>query len=584
MNIQQDILLSIYNNGFTNQRELAKVNKCSLGLVNQSLKKLIEKQLIDKNHQLTDNAINYIKSHKTKRAIILAAGYGMRMVPINTETPKGLLKVHGEYLIERQIEQLHKVGINEIYVVVGFMKESYEYLIDKYNVKLIVNKDYSIKNNIYSLYLAKEHLSDAYIIPCDIYMKDNILNEFELYSWYMVKDRVCDHSDVKVNRNNELIRIKDNEEGNNMVGISYIGKEDANLLKNNLEKLIKNGNYESFWEEALYSKNKMIISARVINFYDVYEINTYEQLRTIDSNSRQLRSNVINEIKEALNVKENDIKDITTLKKGMTNRSFLFTCKNHKYIMRIPGEGTDKLINRKEEADVYQMIKDNKLCDDIIYINPNNGYKITKFLDNTRNCDANNIDDITKCMDFLRSFHDLRLKVNHYFNIFDKIDFYESLWGENVSMYRDYKETKSNVLKLKKYIDAHKGEMYLTHIDAVADNFLIFKNDDNKEEIRLIDWEYAAMQDQDVDIAMFAIYSLYNKEQVDQLIDIYYKFNCNKETRIKIYCYIACCGLLWSNWCEYKHLLGVEFGEYSLCQYRYAKEYYRYVIKEIGEL
>lgn len=105
----------------------------------------------------------------------------------------------------------------------------------------------------------------------------------------------------------------------------------------------------------------------------------------------------------------------------------------------------------------------------------------------------------------------------------------------------------------------------LTHIDAVPDNFL-FVDKDGKEEIRLIDWEYAGMQDPHVDVAMFCIYSLYNKRQVDRLIAAYFTEGCNDETRIKIYCYIAACGLLWSNWCEYKRNLGVEFGEYSLRQ------------------
>lgn len=103
----------------------------------------------------------------------------------------------------------------------------------------------------------------------------------------------------------------------------------------------------------------------------------------------------------------------------------------------------------------------------------------------------------------------------------------------------------------------------------------------SKEEIRLIDWEYAGMQDPHVDVAMFCIYSLYNKRQVDRLIAAYFTEGCSDETRIKIYCYIAACGLLWSNWCEYKRNLGVEFGEYSLRQYRYAKDYYRIVQEEL---
>lgn len=84
------------------------------------------------------------------------------------------------------------------------------------------------------------------------------------------------------------------------------------------------------------------------------------------------------------------------------------------------------------------------------------------------------------------------------------------------------------------------------------------------------------MQDPHVDIAMFCIYSLYDKQQCDQLIDIYFDGKCDQVTRVKIYAYISICGLLWSNWCEYKRGLGVEFGEYSLYQYRYAKDYYRY--------
>ena len=120
-------------------------------------------------------------------------------------------------------------------------------------------------------------------------------------------------------------------------------------------------------------------------------------------------------------------------------------------------------------------------------------------------------------------------------------------------------------------------ERVLTHIDAVPDNFLFVKRDDGSEEIRLIDWEYAGMQDPHVDIAMFCIYALYDRRQVDETIAAYFPDGCSEAVRLKIYCYIAACGLLWSNWCEYKWTLGVEFGEYSLRQYRYAKEYYRIV-------
>ena len=131
----------------------------------------------------------------------------------------------------------------------------------------------------------------------------------------------------------------------------------------------------------------MIVTARVVHSADIVEINTYEQLREIDSDSNQLKTDAIQVICEALDARPEAVTDITVLKKGMTNRSFLFTCKAKKYIMRIPGEGTDQLINRRQEAAVYQAIDGKHICDDIAYINPENGYKITEFLEGARVCD-----------------------------------------------------------------------------------------------------------------------------------------------------------------------------------------------------
>ena len=116
----------------------------------------------------------------------------------------------------------------------------------------------------------------------------------------------------------------------------------------------------------------MIIPARVVAVNDVVEINTFEQLRELDSNSNQLKTDAIQIIESVFQVSQREVTNITVLKKGMTNRSFLFECKGKKYIMRIPGEGTDKLINRSEEAEVYQKIAEYDICDHVIYINPEN--------------------------------------------------------------------------------------------------------------------------------------------------------------------------------------------------------------------
>ena len=366
-----DILIFLYKNKFLSQRDISKRTGYSLGMVNKILKILIEESYLDENYNITEKAKSLLKENKPKRAIILAAGFGMRMVPINTVSPKALMKVHGEILIERMINKLNEVGVDEIYVVVGFMKEEFDYLIDKFNVKLIVNPFYAIKNNLYSLYLLKDYLVDSYIIPSDIYISKNLFSETELYSWYMVSHTFSNESIVKVNRKNELSVIDgDDIAGNRMIGVSFLKEKEAEIVKERLEKYSKLYRYEhSFWEETLYDekKKKFILYAKLISKEDVYEINTYEELRTLDLDSDTLKSDAIEKIADIFNVKSMDIKNIKILKKGMTNRSFLFTCKDKKYIMRIPGEGTDKLIDRKKEADVYNAIKGKGLCDDPIY-------------------------------------------------------------------------------------------------------------------------------------------------------------------------------------------------------------------------
>ena len=577
MNIQEaDILKSLLREPFVNQRILAETTGHSLGVVNRSLKNLTEEGFLDENFRLTEKAKKEMKKRSPKNAVILAAGFGMRMVPINLTTPKALIEVHGERLIDRLIEQLHASGVKDITVVIGFMAEHFEYLIDKYGVELVFNSEYSTKNNLHSLALAADRISNTYIVPCDLWCERNPFDCEEMYSWYMVGSQTDKESDIRVNRKMELVKVPQKSAGNKMLGICYLLESEAATVRKNLKKMDDEAHADDFWEETFYDNDRMIVHAKVVEGSDAVEINTYEQLRDLDSGSNHLKAESIKTISRIMGCNENDIVNISVLKKGMTNRSFLFSVKGEKYIMRIPGEGTDKLINRTQEAAVYKAISGSGLCDDPIYINPENGYKITKFLNGIRVCDSDNVQDLKKCMAKLRSFHQMKLTVEHTFDVFGQIEYYESLWDGDPSVFPDYRQTKEHVLSLRGYIDSLEKDWCLTHIDAVPDNFLFYHLADGTEALQLTDWEYAGMQDPHVDIAMFCVYSLYSKKQCDRLIDIYFDGKCDCATRAKIYCYIAMCGLLWSNWCEFKRKFGVDFGEYSLRQYRFAKDYYVY--------
>ena len=137
----------------------------------------------------------------------------------------------------------------------------------------------------------------------------------------MVSNLVDNDSTVRVNRKMELVTVPESSGGNAMIGICYLVKEDADIVAKRIEELCKNQRYDgAFWEETLYNKDWMIVAARVVHSADVVEINTYEQLREIDSDSNQLKTDAIQVICEALDARPEAVTDITVLKKGMTNR------------------------------------------------------------------------------------------------------------------------------------------------------------------------------------------------------------------------------------------------------------------------
>ncbi|WP_035904869.1 sugar phosphate nucleotidyltransferase, partial [Fusobacterium necrophorum] len=136
-------------------------------------------------------------------AIIIAAGIGNRLRPLTYYTPKPLIKVFGKSLIERNIEYLLEIGIKEIIIVVGYMKDEFFFLEKKYReIKLIFNDKYKDYNNIYSLYLAKDYLKDTYILEGDIFLKRNIFKDNLSNSCYLSKK-------IQV-ENNEWQLIEDN--------------------------------------------------------------------------------------------------------------------------------------------------------------------------------------------------------------------------------------------------------------------------------------------------------------------------------------------------------------------------------------
>ena len=173
------VLYEYLKNPYASQREVAERTGLSLGSVNAANKELTNEGLLESD-SLTDNGYEALHPYKVENAVILAAGLSSRFAPISYEKPKGLLKVRGEILIERQIRQLQDAGISNITVVVGYKKEYFFYLESKFGVSIVVNNEYASKNNHASLMCVKERLGNTYICSSDDYLLNN---PFEAYVW-----------------------------------------------------------------------------------------------------------------------------------------------------------------------------------------------------------------------------------------------------------------------------------------------------------------------------------------------------------------------------------------------------------------
>ena len=177
----------------------------------------------------------------------------------------------------------------------------------------------------------------------------------------------------------------------------------------------------------------------------------------------------------------------------------------------------------------------------------------------------------------LRSLHESGVEVEHDFDIRRMLLFYEELCGE-VS-FHDYEELKIRRDALLQWVDKHKQDKVLSHIDPVQDNFLFLKGADISDTerdlklIKLIDWEYSGMCDPMMDLGMCAIYSYMDERKAARMAELYFARRPREDELLLIYAYMALGGLLWSLWGLYKEKLGIQFSDYTIKMYRYFKDY-----------
>lgn len=270
------------------QRELARETGFSVGTVNTTVAHLSQQGFLQ-DGCITAAGIDALEPYRVKRAIILAAGFGERLVPITLNTPKSLVLVKGRRIIDSLLDAIVAAGIEQIVIVRGYLREQFDQLLHKYpNLEFVDNPDYNEENNISSVMKVRNLLANSYVCEGDI-----ILHNPRIIQKYQFQSNYCG---VKCQRTDDWCfseyrgRIRNLAVGGEncyqMMGISYWTEDDGSRLSDFVKQVYEApGGRERFWDTVplQYYADEFDVAVRGCSFEDFTEIDTFNELKSLDS-------------------------------------------------------------------------------------------------------------------------------------------------------------------------------------------------------------------------------------------------------------------------------------------------------------
>lgn len=551
----------------------------NIGIVPLKENDIYEIDTLDELKELDKSYINIIEN-KVKTAVILAAGesHGFKY-------PNGLVKVNNFILLERNIELLLKNGIEKIYIVIGYCKEQFAYLIKKYNnqVILIENQEYKEKGSYYSLLKLKGIIKEnILLLDSDILYEERALKnimENKNSNVILVSEEKGQKNETYVEeKEGYLYRIsKDRRELKNiqgeMLGISKISYFLLNYLFN-----LSVNNKDFAYEYAISETTFLFkIGIQRIDSLIWGEINNSQHLKYVEDKiiPRLIKVEKDKEVELIRNIFLEEMKNLDKeIEKieplgGMTNRNYLIFSKNNKYVFRKSGEGTSEIISRSNEINNCKKIKELGIDANLLVFNEKTGVKITKYIENAQTLNPDTVifylEEVAKT---LRKLHTSKIEFNNIFNPFEEMKKYEELSQKlNGKFYKDYEEVKKVVFSLKEKMEKLDIQLVSCHNDTVPENFVKSGN-----KLYLIDWEYSGLNDPMWDLAAISIESKLSKENEEKLLSYYFGREATKEEKLRIHINKIYQDFLWSIWTVLKEAKGVTFGSYGIDRFNNVKQ------------
>lgn len=270
------------------QRQAVELTGHSLGTVNKVYKELSELGYISAG-TVTAKGLEALEPYRAKRAIFIAAGFGSRLVPVTLNTPKPLVRVNGRRIIDTLIDAVLAAGIEEIYIVRGYLAEQFDQLLYKYPmIKFLENPTYNEANNISSAVVARYLMQNAYVLESDLVVSNpDIIRKYHYHSdvlgiWKERTDDWCLTVDKDGNVTEEKVGGLNCYQ---MVGIYYWNEEDGKKLAGHLKDAYEApGGKERYWETVPNQAFKGQYKVEVLPCLDedIVEIDNFRELKAID--------------------------------------------------------------------------------------------------------------------------------------------------------------------------------------------------------------------------------------------------------------------------------------------------------------
>lgn len=543
----------------------------------QAINQLVSRGLISASGSLTPAGLAALAPYRVDNAVILAAGASTRFIPLSLEQPKGLFEVKGERLIERQIQQLQAAGIRDITLVLGYKKEMFYYLKEKYGVKFILNDAFNIKNNIESLYLAADQLKNTYICVSDSYFVENPFHQFE-YQTFNAGVSISETANemfVDTDSLGRILKMEENRSGGQMLlGHAFWKQEfsDGFLALARADR--ETGRYATAFWEWMVKDNLDALPPIYFKEYTpgiIFEFDYFEELRRFDDQYLgHTHSDIIRNIKLVFRCDEEDIVDFRNVSKGMTNTSFLFRIHGVDYIYRHPGEGTENIISRRNEKTSLIKAKEIGIDPTYIYADVNEGWKISVFVPEFREPEYTSFADSQKVISVLKQLHTSQVHVDYGMKPWeDALAMEKLLLRKNPDCFLPHRVLKEKVGRLYQMTQGDGVEKCFCHGDTYCPNWMLLPDD----SVILIDWEYSGFSDPGIDVGYYIVDAMYDFPEAERFIREYLGHNYTPSRRFHFLAYTSIIAYYWFVWALYRESCGAVMGQ-ALENWRFMAEKY----------